>query len=58
MRGGLLAGVSSYPLNMLFVAMLAEGEAWEMLSPASAFGQAIVVIGGAWSGRCATWASG
>ena len=35
MRVGLLAGVLSYPLNILFAAMLAEGETWEILSPGS-----------------------
>ena len=35
MRAGLLAGVLSYPLNILFAAMLAEGETWEILSPGS-----------------------
>jgi hypothetical protein len=35
MRVGLLAGVLSYPLNILIAAMLAEGETWEILSPGS-----------------------
>ena len=35
MRAGLPAGVLSYPLNILFAAMLAEGETWEILSPGS-----------------------
>ena len=51
MRGGLLAGVLSYPLDVLFAAILAEGGAWEMLSPDGVFGHTIVVIGGAVVGR-------
>ena len=47
MRGGLLAGVLSYPLEVLFAAILAEGGAWEMLFPDGVFGHIIVVIGGA-----------